>query len=269
MRNSNFLFACVLAFASFSASTFAADPGNALFMRQNSKSGTATSAADGVATSGEGTPVQGAVSGTTASAASGSGSKSAKSGSSGKSASSSQAQSTSMNAYAGGVVMETPSLTDGYEIYKIGYPVTFVWNYTSLQVTPTAINVEAYCTDGSTYFTIAANVSGDTTQAIWDTGAYQSTATIKLPVATYTLYIYDASKARTAIASGGYLSYYNSLTFGMYTPEAAVPLASFQCATCDFNGGTPLLDSYMVRMLLGMGLLTALSFTWFISGVIM
>lgn len=78
--------------------------------------------------------------------------------------------------------MMTPSVMDGYQIYKIGDPVTFVWNFTSLQVTPTALNVQAYCTDGAQYFPIAMNVSAGTTEVVWDTGAYQNTALSKLPM---------------------------------------------------------------------------------------
>jgi hypothetical protein len=78
--------------------------------------------------------------------------------------------------------MITPAPTDGFTLFKIGDPVTFVWNYTDLIVPPKHINVEAYCTDGANYFTITANASADMTKAVWDTGEYQSTATIKLPV---------------------------------------------------------------------------------------
>jgi len=163
--------------------------------------------------------------------------------------------------------MQTPALTDGYQIYKIGQPVTFKWNYTSIQASPTAINVEAYCTDGATYFTIAGNVSADTTEVVWDTGDYQQTATAKLPGATYTLWIYDASKDRTAVPSPGYLYGYSLLQFGMYSPRAPTPLSEFKCASCDFNSAG-LNDPRTVRALLGMGLVTALTFVWFIAGVL-
>jgi hypothetical protein len=103
-------------------------------------------------------------------------------GSNGNSTSKPKTKKISADAQPGGVVMQTPSLIDGYQIYKIGQPVTFKWNYTSLQASPTAINVEAYCTEGATYFTIAGNVSADTTEVVWDTEGYQASATAKLPV---------------------------------------------------------------------------------------
>lgn len=101
---------------------------------------------------------------------------------SGSNSSSSKSRKISADAPPGGVQMRTPSVYDGYQIYKIGDPVTFVWNYTSLQSTPTALNIKAFCTAGMQFFPIALNVSGDTTQAVWDTGAYQTTALAKLPM---------------------------------------------------------------------------------------
>lgn len=82
----------------------------------------------------------------------------------------------------GGVQMKNPSVFDGYQLYKIGDKVTFAWNYTSLQVTPTALNIEAFCTLGARRFDIASNVSADTTEVVWDTGKFQQTALGKLPV---------------------------------------------------------------------------------------
>lgn len=46
----------------------------------------------------------------------------------------------------GGVTMLTPAASDASStFYKIGTTVTFSWSYTSVQVIPTAVNVEAYC----------------------------------------------------------------------------------------------------------------------------
>jgi hypothetical protein len=46
----------------------------------------------------------------------------------------------------GGVTMLTPAASDASSTYyKIGTTVTFSWSYTSVQVRPTAVNVEAYC----------------------------------------------------------------------------------------------------------------------------
>ena len=46
----------------------------------------------------------------------------------------------------GGVTMISPAARDSSSTYfKIGTTVTFSWSYTSVQVTPTAVDVEAYC----------------------------------------------------------------------------------------------------------------------------
>jgi hypothetical protein len=120
--------------------------------------------------------------------------------------------------------MITPAATDGYQIFKIGEVVTFVWNYTDVIAQPTAINVVAYCQDASQDFTITGNASWPITSVTWDTGEYQSTATNKLLVATYTLNIFDAAKAKTAMPTAGYLYGYNRLQFGLYTPKEYKPL---------------------------------------------
>src|SRR5579862_8109686 len=46
---------------------------------------------------------------------------------------------------AGGIMMITPSALAAPSYYKIGDFVTFAWNYTSLSVTPSAIDVVASC----------------------------------------------------------------------------------------------------------------------------
>ncbi|KAI7054330.1 hypothetical protein KC343_g23009, partial [Hortaea werneckii] len=64
---------------------------------------------------------------------------------------------------AGGISMITPNaLTSHY--YKIGTEagknfVTFAWNYTSLSVTPSAVDVLASCSLNSQTYTIATNLS--------------------------------------------------------------------------------------------------------------
>ena len=46
----------------------------------------------------------------------------------------------------GGVTMLTPAASDASStFFKVGSTVTFSWSYTSVQVIPTAVNVEAYC----------------------------------------------------------------------------------------------------------------------------
>lgn len=121
--------------------------------------------------------------------------------------------------------MITPAATEGSQFYKVGDYVTFKWNYTSLSVTPSAIDVMASCTANNQLYTIALNQSVDPTGAVtWDTGKYQKTASVPLVVETYTLVIYDAALDATATAKAGYLGVFDQYQFGMYTPQEYTPL---------------------------------------------
>jgi hypothetical protein len=110
--------------------------------------------------------------------------------------------------------------------YKIGQDVTFVWNYTSLSVTPSAVNVVASCSLNSMKYTLSSNMTvKQTGSVVWDTGKYQKSATIPLLTASYTLIIYDADKEIGDPATAGHLSSQNGgYVFGMYTPQAYTPL---------------------------------------------
>jgi len=163
---------------------------------------------------------------------------------------------------AGGISMVTPNIMSGAQYYKIADYVTFAWNFTSLSVTPTALDIMASCTTNSALYTIALNqsVSGATQAVTWDTGKFQSSATIPLLVATYTLIIYDADSSISATPRAGYLGVYDQFTFGMYTPQPYTPIADFQCATCN---GASAMERQTWKFLLGMVVVTVLSFGWF------
>lgn len=177
--------------------------------------------------------------------------------------SSSSSSSTSIDPRmgAGGVSMLTP--TQGASAYyKIGGNVTFGWKYTSLAVTPSAINVVASCSLNEGTYTISSNMSVEETgKAVWDTGSYQANATVPLLTATYTLYVYDAEKEMGDTAEAGHLGSLNQFTFGMYVPKSYTPLNEYNCATC--NSALSELDHHAVRFAMGMVTITVLSFTWF------
>lgn len=168
---------------------------------------------------------------------------------------------------AGGVAMITPAVIDGEQYYKIGDFVTFAWNYTSLEATPTAVNILASCKANAQTYTIAANqtITNATQSVVWDTGSYQQSALSK-PLLTekYTLIIYDADSEVTAQAQAGYLAVFNQYTFGMYERQKYVPWNEFICATC--SGALGDMEMRAIGMALGMGALTVLSFTWFVGG---
>jgi len=109
--------------------------------------------------------------------------------------------------------------------YKIGQDITFVWNYTSLSVTPTAVDVVASCSANAQIYTLTQNMSVEAPATyIWDTGKYKASATIPLLTASYTLFVYDADKALTDTPEPGHLGSYFGYPFGMYTTQAYVPL---------------------------------------------
>jgi len=161
--------------------------------------------------------------------------------------------------------MVTPNALAASQYYKIGDHVTFGWNYTSLSVTPSAIDIFASCSVASHAFPIAMNQSvGPSGAVTWDTGKYQSTATVPLLTETYTLVIYDAAKGVSATPKAGYLGVFDQFTFGMYSPQPYTPLNDYQCATC--SGALSAMERQALTFVLGMGLITILSFTWFARG---
>jgi hypothetical protein len=179
--------------------------------------------------------------------------------------------------------MVTPAAIAPSQYYKIGDYVTFAWNYTSLSVTPSGIDILASCSLNQQLYTIALNQSvGPTGAVTWDTGEYQATATIPLLTETYTLVIYDAAQDITSIPQAGYLAVQEQFQFGMYSPQPYTPLngeltknsklarrdcwlkAEFKCATC--GAAVSAHERQAFGLLLGMSVITFLSFTWFASG---
>lgn len=162
-----------------------------------------------------------------------------------------------------------PAITAGPQFYKIDDWVTFSWNYTSLSATPRAVNVMATCTVNHQLYTIASNqtIANATQTVLWDTGAYQETASASpLIMATYTLIIYDADSEITAPPEAGYLAPYNQYSFAMYSKQDYTePTPGYRCATC--SGAMGDMDRRALGMALGMGVLTVLSFTWFVTGL--
>ena len=152
--------------------------------------------------------------------------------------------------------------------YKIGTTssqnyVTFAWNYTSLSVTPSAVDILATCSLNQATYTLAMNqtISGPSQAFTWDTGEFQMTASTTLLTGTYTLIIHDAAKDVSATAQAGYLAAYEQFTFGMYTPQPYVPMADFVCATC--NAAMSSIERQTVGFMFGIVALTVLSFGWF------
>jgi hypothetical protein len=164
----------------------------------------------------------------------------------------------------------TPALIAGPQYYKVGDNVTFAWNYTDVLASPTAVNILASCSDNNHMYTLAMNqtVEQNATGAVtWDTNAYQTNVdNVRLLTAFYTLIIYDAASSVSATAEPGYLAVFNQYQFGMYTPEAYVPLSEFQCATCS-SAALSDMERMALATMFGMSVITVLSFTWFVGGL--
>ncbi|MCJ1419263.1 hypothetical protein MMC32_005617 [Xylographa parallela] len=165
---------------------------------------------------------------------------------------------------AGGIEMLTPAAIAPASYYKIGDQITFGWNYTSLIVTPTAIDILATCSACASAYTLANNASvKETGSVVWDTSGY-ATGTNPLLTESYTLIIHDAAQATTAAAQAGYLGTYDSFMFGMYAPQPYSDLGNFVCATC--SGALSNTERQTLKFLFGMGIITIMSFTWFAGG---
>lgn len=240
---------------------------DSIIVRRQDSNNTASTTATTTGSSSGATVTSTAKSGATTTFSMSGSAETTDSGSSNKTTSKSTHTSYDARLPAGGVSMMTPAVASGEQYYKIGDFVTFGWNYTSLEATPTAINVLASCSANSQIYTITTNqtVANNTGAVTWDTGNYQATAVQNpLLTETYTLIIYDAGSSISATAQAGYLAVYDSYTFGMYTPQPYTPLADFQCATC--NGALGDMERRALGMMFGMCCLTVLSFTWFVSG---
>ena len=184
--------------------------------------------------------------------------------------------------------MLTPSALAQTTYYKIGDTVTFGWNYTSLSIAPSNVDILVSCSANSATYTLSNNASFASTGSVqWDTKP-DETGTAPLLTETYTLVIHDASKDVTAVASAGQLGSYDQFYFGMYVPQAYTPrsgkqirkqshppaygdlkltvdgMAEWTCAVC--SAALSDTERQALRFMFGMATVTVLSFTWFVGG---
>ncbi|KAG6364848.1 hypothetical protein INS49_006452 [Diaporthe citri] len=169
---------------------------------------------------------------------------------------------------AGSAVILTPQTTITSALYRIGEFVTLGWNYTNVQVTPTAVDVVISCTTASESWTLTSNMTYETSGALtWDTGAFQSDSVQQpLLVEQYIMYIYDADSSISATAGPGELTAAAAMTFGLYTGQPYTPLASgWVCATC--SGAMSSSERQAIGFLFTVAAITVASFTWFVTGL--
>ena len=166
----------------------------------------------------------------------------------------------------GNVVMVTPAATAGTQLYKIGDFITWGWNYTNLQATPTAVDVLVTCSKAQQMWTLTQNMTFATKGSYtWDTAAYQSANIAQpLPVEQYKLIIHDSEGSVTDGGEPGYLQPFTGFQFGLYTPRAYTPLNEWKCATC--SAAMSDMERRAVGGAVVMSIVTFLSFTWFVGG---
>ena len=163
--------------------------------------------------------------------------------------------------------MVTPAATaQGTNLYKIGDTVTWGWNYTNLQGTPTAIDVLVSIQTLSSTYTLTQNMTFETPAVFkWDTQQYNDDHVgDQLPTDQYTLVIYDSDGSPKSTAEAGYLAPFSGFKFGLYEPRKAVPIDQWQCATCTTSLGST--ERKAIGMAAAMSAVTVLSFTWFVVG---
>lgn len=147
---------------------------------------------------------------------------------------------------AGGIQMLTPAPIAGQQYYKIGDWVTFAWNYTSLIVTPSAVDVLATCTKNQATYTIAVNQTvHETNKVLWNTEKDKN-GDNPLLTDMYTLLIYDAESSVSAVAQPGHLAANSQHRFGMYLPQKYVDWDKFECANCNGAMGTLTLNALFI-----------------------
>ncbi|RYP77694.1 hypothetical protein DL770_007040 [Monosporascus sp. CRB-9-2] len=168
---------------------------------------------------------------------------------------------------AGSVVMVTPGLTDGFQLYKIENPtpITWVWNYTQLQGTPTAIDVKVSCSVASATWTLTQNMTFRSPATFtWDTLNYETPGQDELLTEQYTLLVHDSDGSPTDQAEPGYLAPFDGFRFGLYRKVEYTPLNEWDCVTCSAANGD--VDRKALGFAISMSAITVITFTWYVAG---
>lgn len=165
-------------------------------------------------------------------------------------------------------MIEPPATGLGTALYRISEYVTFSWNYTSLLGTPTAIDVLASCTTAAATWTLAANMSFESSvNFVWDTKEQANDANQPLLTAQYMLIIKDSNYDIGENPDPGYLGANQALSFGLYAGKPYQNLSEWKCPGCKSNAAPPSVDQHALKFAAGMSAATVLGFTWFVAGL--
>ncbi|GJN69517.1 hypothetical protein VFPFJ_06241 [Purpureocillium lilacinum] len=168
----------------------------------------------------------------------------------------------------GGVSMLTPAPNlQATPLYKIGDDVTWSWNYTSLQGTPTAVDVLVSCSVASNTWTLTSNMTFATSvNYVWETKEEAGSVQNPLLTEMYTLIVKDSDTQITSAPEPGYLGTWQQFRFGLYAPQPYVPYSEWKCpGQC--SSGSSLFDRQAIGLAVSMSVVTFLSFTWFVAGL--
>ncbi|KAJ3501109.1 hypothetical protein NM208_g17005 [Fusarium decemcellulare] len=167
---------------------------------------------------------------------------------------------------AGGVSVLTPeTLLLATPLFKIGDYATFGWNYTSLEGTPTAIDVLVSMSANAETYTLTANMTFETNPTyVWDTKKAANDPEAPLGNGMYTLIIKDSDTEISDAPEPGYLAVQKTFQFGMYTPQDYVPYPQWECNVCNAATG---LDHGAIGFAVSMSVITVATFTWFVAGL--
>lgn len=150
-------------------------------------------------------------------------------------------------------------------LFKIGDKIELGWNYTSLQITPTAIDVLLSCSVASETWTLTSNMTFETDVSYtWDSSKESKNAETPLLTEMYTLIIKDSDVEVSEVPEAGKLGANQDFKFGLYYPVDYTPWSEWECAGC--SGATASFDGQAVRLAFIMCTVTVFTFTWFVTG---
>ena len=139
------------------------------------------------------------------------------------------------------------------------------WNYTNVLAEPTAVDVLLSCSASSLLWTLTGNMSfQDPATYVWDSKVQMTDASKPLLTEEYQIIVKDSEVDIDATPENGYFSKAN-LAVAVYIPKDPTPMDEWTCPTC--SGAIPELDHRALGFAATMCVITALSFTWFVTGL--
>lgn len=99
---------------------------------------------------------------------------------------------------------------------------------------------------------------------VWDSSVQKTDASQPLLTEEYVLIVKDSEVGLDSTPENGYFTR-SDLNIAIYLPRDPTPMDEWTCPTC--SGGPPELDHRALGFAATMCVITALSFTWFVTGL--